>query len=416
MSSKINSRKTISKKKLSEDEESDEDIIDEPKKNKKVLSDEPKKSKKNVSNESKKNVSNESKKDASNESKKDASNKSKKDASDEPKKSKKTKEEKPLKKNKKGVVEQKKSPPLKPNKNRILEIKINDTFRFKHSFILLENSITECNINFIPADAVELNDDDDIDDDFIEEVNDSTVHTKDANKKRNNGGITIIKSSEDNTTLIKLIMDATNFEYFRCEPRKGDKMITIGIDLNIFNSYLKNIDDDKPLVMYMNADNRNSLYIHNYNDDSDSSQSNEVDIDLIDIPNGDPNIEHQQEFPNMIFMKSKVFHTLCKNLSLKSNIVEIISVDNEIHFKGKSEGGKVTRTFKDKNKSDLKVQSSKMVQAIYDLKSIMHFSKCEKICEDIILYLKDDFPLLMEIRIGDIGKFFVFLAPSDEED
>jgi proliferating cell nuclear antigen PCNA len=416
MSSKINNRKTI--KKLSEDEETEEDIIEEPKKTKKTkdTSDEPKKSKKDLSDEPKK-----SKKDLSDEpkkSKKDASDEPKKSKkSEEPKKSKKTNEDKPLKKNKKGVIEQKKSPPLKPNKNRILEIKINDTFRFKHSFILLENSITECNINFIPADAVELNDeDDDIDDDFIEEVNDSTVHTKDANKKRNNGGITIIKSSEDNTTLIKLIMDATNFEYFRCEPRKGDKMITIGIDLNIFNSYLKNIDDDKPLVMYMNADNRNSLYIHNYNDDSDSSQSNEVDIDLIDIPNGDPNIEHQQEFPNMIFMKSKVFHTLCKNLSLKSNIVEIISVDNEIHFKGKSEGGKVTRTFKDKNKSDLKVHSSKMVQAIYDLKSIMHFSKCEKICEDIILYLKDDFPLLMEIRIGDIGKFFVFLAPSDEED
>ena len=46
-------------------------------------------------------------------------------------------------------------------------------------------------------------------------------------------------------------------------------------------------------------------------------------------------------------MESDKFHQICKHLNNNSTFVEIASINDEILFKGQSEGGKVTMTYKD---------------------------------------------------------------------
>src|SRR5690606_28305411 len=94
--------------------------------------------------------------------------------------------------------------------------------------------------------------------------------------------------------------------------------------------------------------------------------------------------------------------------------VEIRSINNEIMFRGQNEGGKVTKSYRDINYNDKKKDKpDQVVQGIYELRNLMGFSKCNKLCNTIEIYLKNDFPLVLVIAVATLGKMYVFLTPIE---
>ena len=72
---------------------------------------------------------------------------------------------------------------------------------------------------------------------------------KNGKNKKNTGGLSILRLTEDKSILIKLNLDAINFEYFRCDEPK----ITIGVDMHNLHALLKSGNDDDPIILYMNT-------------------------------------------------------------------------------------------------------------------------------------------------------------------
>jgi len=313
----------------------------------------------------------------------------------------------------------------KKNDNHILDVKITQTTALKQAFERISNVITDCCIVFIPPDE----NIDDEDDDYYEEVEEekSGKNNKKQNKnidddteishnknnkhgkeKKNTGGIRILRLTEDKSILIKLSLYASRFDYFRCEEPK----ITIGVDMTILYGYLKMINDSDPIIIYMKRDNRSILYISSSNEDNESSELKDIEIFLMDIPNPEMPIP-QTKFQNIIAMASDKFHSICKHLNNNSSYIEITSVGNEINFRGQSDGGKVTMCYRDINYNKQKNNSDEVVQGLYELKNLMGFSKCNKMCPIIYIYLKNDFPLVLVISVANIGKMYVFLSPIE---
>ena len=228
--------------------------------------------------------------------------------------------------------------------------------------------------------------------------------------KKNTGGIRILRLTEDKSILIKLNLDADNFEYFRCDEPK----ITIGVDMNNLNAHLKMVNDDNPIILYMNRDNRSAIYIKSLNGGhNETSEETDMEIYLMEITNPEMPIP-QTEFQNKITMASDKFHTICKKLNNNSTHVEITSINNEILFRGQNEGGKVTMSYKDINYSAKKKDKrDQVVQGVYELRNLMGFSKCNKLCHTIEIYLKNDFPLVLVIAVATLGKMYVFLSPTE---
>ena len=273
-------------------------------------------------------------------------------------------------------------------------------------------------------------DDDDIDDvsDYGSDYgSDEEVETKKSKKKgskqkesddnsssgkqsSNTGGIKILRLTEDKNILIKLNLEACQFEYFYCIKPK----ITIGVDMNQFHSFLKTLNDNNPIVIYMNSDNRSSIFIRSVNEKEDGSEETDIELLLMDIPNSDMVID-PIEFQNKVTMTSEKFNNICKHLNNNSSFVEITSVGNQISFKGKSDGGKVTKTYKDPHQSVTSARKKKVevVQGIYELRNLMSFSKCNKLCHAIDLYLRNDYPLVLTIAVANLGKMYIFLTPIE---
>lgn len=331
-----------------------------------------------------------------------------------------------IQKSKKKCKDQEDCEPKKPIKkkatkkkdNKILEIKTTQTGAFKQVIERISNVISDCCIVFIPPDNTPQYP---VDDDFYEEVdethpkpskkNENSKKSKKQANTKNTGGMRILRLTEDKGILIKLNLDASNFESFRCEEPK----LTIGVDMNYLHGLLKLISDDDQLIMYMTRDNRSSLYIRSSNESNESnSEETDIEVYLMDIANPDIPIP-KTEFQNKITMASDKFHTICKNLNNSSQSVEITSCNNLISFRGKSDGGKVTKTYKDDNDNNKKKDKpDQIVQGIFELRTLMGFSKCNKLCNTLDIYLKNEFPLVLVISVATLGKMYVFLTPIEK--
>src|SRR5581483_7085383 len=112
------------------------------------------------------------------------------------------------------------------------------------------------------------------------------------------------------------------------------------VDMHILHASLKMVSDDDPIILFMNRDNRNSLFIRSLSESNESSEETDIEIFLMEI--GNPTLPiPPTEFENKVTMKSDKFHDTCKKLNNSSTYVEITSIDNEISFKGQSEGAKI---------------------------------------------------------------------------
>lgn len=289
--------------------------------------------------------------------------------------------------------------------NRILEVKTTQTGALKQVIERISNVISDCCIVFIPPDPIE---DEENDENYYEEIEEDVKNKKESKTpKRNTGGIRILRLTEDKSILIKLNLDANNFEYFRCDEPK----ITIGVDMSNLHTLLKMVNDDDPIILYMNRDNRNVLNIRSINENNESAEETDIEIYLMEIANPELPIP-QTEFQNHITISSDKFHTICKHLNNNSLYVEITSVNSEISFRGENENGKVTMLYKDvnyKKKSD----KEQVVQGIYELRNLLGFSKCNKLCSTVEIYLRNDFPLVLVISVATLGKMYIFLTPIE---
>nr|URM62310.1 cell nuclear antigen [Mimivirus sp.] len=172
------------------------------------------------------------------------------------------------------------------------------------------------------------------------------------------------------------------------------------------------INDDDPMMLYMIEGCRSSLYIRSLNEDKDNSEETDIELFLMEIPNPEMPVP-VTKFQNRITMKSDKFHNICKHLNNNSTFVEIKSINNEIIFVGQNEGGKVTMSCRDTEYNSAGKDTNQVVQGMYELRNLLGFSKCNKLCNTIELYLKNDFPLVLVISVATLGKMYVFLSPIE---
>lgn len=258
--------------------------------------------------------------------------------------------------------------------NRILEIRTTQTRAFKQFIELISDVVSNCCIVFIQPDRYTIP---------------NTV---------NFYGIQFSGMTEDKSLLINLSLDASNFESFMCEESK----IKIGIDIHNLNTLLKMVNDDSPIVLYMNRDNRSSLYIRSLN-----MKDENTDIEIFLMTDTDYVTPFRPiKFKNSIMISSNKFKTFCKQLNKNYAYVKITSSEVDFLFEGQNECD--INIHKKENNTDIK----QIIQT-YNLRYLIPISKCNKLSDTIEIYHKDDFPIALVISVPTLGKLYVYLTPMD---
>ena len=64
---------------------------------------------------------------------------------------------------------------------------------------------------------------------------------------------------------------------------------------------------------------------------------------------------------------------------------------------------------------DVNTDKHEIVQGIFELKYLTIFTKCTNLCNEVKLFLKNDYALIVKYQIAALGEIKLVLSPSDPE-
>lgn len=242
-----------------------------------------------------------------------------------------------------------------------------------------------------------------------------TKSTEDKVTTKTEGGIRILTFNDRQSLLIHIKLLSTNFPKFYVEPDE----LTIGMNLVEFYNFLKSIDKDGVLSMYINKSDKNKIVV---DVDSNNSKTNYklklLDTNKRSIPLPPPN------YDIVVTMDTGEFHKICNDLSQISNFMGITCTANKIEFSSQGDCAEVLKEYKngqsvkilpveskDKDGEKKKKSELKIVKETYELKYLLMFRKCVNICKEVKIYLGGKKPMFITYTIASLGKMTIGLSP-----
>lgn len=287
---------------------------------------------------------------------------------------------------------------------KILDIKTTHTAPIKVLFEVLKDMLIETNVDFYSSVKK-------VDEDGNEIVNEDDC-----------GCVKIKAVDTTQTVLIDVKLNGKHFDKFECTRKK----ITIGINLGRFYKVIKTLNKSEILSMYMCHDNINCLGVKI--ESPDEKKDSSFNFKLLDLPDTEANIQDKITFEAVITMESQEFNKLCREMVNIADYVEIQCLKDKIIFSCKGEFTDRKTTYK-VNKDDesenilvnIEHSSSKyndapeIVQGIFELKNLVVFTKCASLCNHINIYMKNDYPLVIEYSVASLGRILLCLSPIKDD-
>jgi proliferating cell nuclear antigen len=267
------------------------------------------------------------------------------------------------------------------NSVNVFELKTIQTSVIKTMIDALKEILTDANIEFHPGDS----------------------NAEDENAR---GSIKIITMDPTQTVLVHLKLDGKYFEYYRCSRRT-----IIGVSMLNLNKLIKTMTNNDTLTLFLAENDPNKLGILIENSDKNSVTM--FKMNLMDLPQDRVNIPNQ-EFENVITMPSVDFQKIIRDMSNLSETIEIQNIGSRLHFSCKGEFADQETILTENGGVSFSnnTEKSEVIQGYYNLKYLVLFTKCTNLSNNITIFMKNDFPLIIQYKVGSLGNLKLALAPK----
>lgn len=306
---------------------------------------------------------------------------------------------------------------MSSNQKKIIFMKTPFVVPFKTMIEVLSNVLTETTWVFVPPNP-----------------NDANAFS----------GLEIAISDSTRTIFIRVKLNG--FEEFVCNRTKP---FEIGINLQNLYKLIKTVDKDDIMSLYVLESDKQNLVIEIENQEKNSKTFNKLHLYDLNYTSKKP---QNIEFDVGITMQSTEFHKICKEMNTIAEYIDIRCTDKNIAFSCKGDCSERTTFYKSGGGSGLKIESTdntqkdqqdqqdqqdqteqqdqtdleenpkkvqqkktNIVQGIYELKNIVLFTKCSNLCNEINIYMKNDFPLTINYTVATLGSITIALSPIKEE-
>ena len=113
-------------------------------------------------------------------------------------------------------------------------------------------------------------------------------------------------------------------------------------------------------------------------------------------------------------MPSNEFQKICRDMSNLSEIIEIQNIQNRLIFACNGEFAEQETIFTENGGLTFSNDNSKydVIQGYYNLKHLVLFTKCTNLSTNVQLFMKNDFPLIIQYKVGSLGYLKLALAPK----
>jgi proliferating cell nuclear antigen len=233
----------------------------------------------------------------------------------------------------------------------------------------------------------------------------------DANIEFTDSAMKIITMDPTQTILVHLKLEKNNFEYYHCKHK-----IVIGINMSNFFKLIRTLTNNDALTLYIEEGNVNFLGIRIENGEKNTLTN--FYLNLIEVDESTYQIPPAQ-FESIITMPSNEFNKICRDMINLSEIIEIKSVGNQVIFSCKGEFASQETIIGETSNGLSFVKHSNddnIIQGYYNLKHLVLFAKCTNLCNSIEMYMKNNFPIVINFAVGCLGHLKLALAPKVELD
>ncbi len=223
-------------------------------------------------------------------------------------------------------------------------------------------------------------------------------------------GIKIIAMDPSHTVLVHLKLEKSSFEEYNC-----DEKVVVGISMLNFFKLIKTMTNNDTLTLFIEKNDENKLGIRIENGEKNSITT--YKLNLMDL-NEDNITIPPAAFESIITLPSTDFQKICRDMSNLSDTIEIKSVGQQLVF-GCNGNFASQETVIGQTSSGLSfvktADSTDIIQGYYNLKHLVLFTKCTNLCNQIEIYMKNNFPIVIKFSVGSLGSLKLALAPQCQQ-
>ena len=210
-------------------------------------------------------------------------------------------------------------------------------------------------------------------------------------------GIKLMAMDSTHSILIHMKLECDNFEFFHC-PKK----MVVGVNMLNFFKLIKTMNNSETLTLFIEKENENKLGILIHN--SEKNSKTVYKLNLLDIE--DENIKiPPAEFETELSLPSSDFQKIIRDMVNIGENIEIKSIGSQLMLNCSGD-------FASQEKFNQISPKELPIQGIYSLKYLVLFTKCTGLCNQINLYIKNDYPLVIRYAVASLGNIKLCLAPN----
>ena len=172
------------------------------------------------------------------------------------------------------------------------------------------------------------------------------------------------------------------------------------------------MNNSEKLTLYIDKEDKNKLGIIIFNPEKNAKTK--YKLNLLDIQNDQVEIP-PAEFDIELSLPSGDFQKIIRDMVNIGENVEIKSISDQLVLT--CEGGFASQETI-LGATDNGLQFNQMadekhpIQGIFSLKYLTLFTKCTNLCNQINLYIKNDYPLIIRYAVAQLGTIKLCLAPN----
>lgn len=219
-------------------------------------------------------------------------------------------------------------------------------------------------------------------------------------------GVRCMAMDGTHTVLVHCRLYADRFDEYKCAQK-----FILGINMINFFKLVKTMANNDSLVLFMERKDTTKLGILILN--GEKQMTTQFYLNLIEL--GIKPIEIPPvQFSAIITMPSTDFQKIVRDMSNLGETVEITSAASELVMRCRGEFAEQETVFSVGSSSGMAVTRNQheIVQGNFLLKHLVLFTKCTSLCTDISMFLKNDYPVILEYSVAGLGEIKLALAPA----
>ena len=295
----------------------------------------------------------------------------------------------------------------------ILELKTTQSSAIKIVIDTINSLITDANFVFYPYHLPQdITKDSENENDTILQDNSSIKPEEKGQPEQKIGGVILKELNKTSKVLIYMRLDADKFDVYKYNYKK--KKLTIGVDIGNLLKCLKCMSNFDTMSWIIDDEDINKLII--ILESSEKKEKKTFKLNLMDIDEEKYEVDPIQ-FPYKISLSSQDFHKYCKDMGASTEKIEIKATSKKLYLAGKGSIGNIEFEVGETN-GGLSIEATtnninEIVQGLFEIKFLLIFTKCTSLCNQVSLYLKNDYPIILTYQVAALGEIKLVLSPSN---